>query len=74
MSFDSVLSRDEIEQMLAAHRLYLETEYHRGHRANFASADLSGQDFSGSICAGSRWTALCSGAQISQELSCKGQL
>src|SRR6202048_5607033 len=42
-----MLSRDEIEQMLAAHRLYLETEYHRGHRANFASADLSGHDFSG---------------------------
>jgi hypothetical protein len=42
-----VLSRDEIEQMLAAHRLYLETEYHQGHRANFASADLSGRDFSG---------------------------
>src|SRR5712664_2231101 len=42
-----MLSRDEIEQMLAAHRLYLETEYHQGHRANFASADLSGQDFSG---------------------------
>src|SRR5438445_13805112 len=42
-----MLSRDEIEQMLAAHRLYLVTEYHQGHRANFASADLSGQDFSG---------------------------
>src|SRR5215472_17186490 len=42
-----VLSADAIEQMLAAHRLYLETEYHRGHRANFASADLSGHDFSG---------------------------
>src|SRR6266436_3110466 len=42
-----MLSRDEIEQMLAAHRLYLETEYHQGHPANFASADLSGQDFSG---------------------------
>ncbi len=42
-----VLSPDQIEQMLAAHRLYLETEYHQGHRANFASADLSGQDFSG---------------------------
>src|SRR5882762_3456721 len=42
-----MLPRDEIEQMLAAHRLYLETEYHQGHRANFASADLSGQDFSG---------------------------
>src|SRR5437762_2555993 len=42
-----VLSRDEIEQMLAEHRLYLETEWRQGHRANFASADLSGQDFSG---------------------------
>src|ERR1700730_12889084 len=42
-----VLSRAEIEEILAAHRLYLETEYHQGHRANFASADLSGQDFSG---------------------------
>src|SRR4029077_11992046 len=42
-----VLSADEIEQMLAEHRLYLETEYRQGHRANFASADLSGQDFSG---------------------------
>jgi len=42
-----VLSRDEIEQMLASHRLYLETEYHEGHRANFALADLSGRDFSG---------------------------
>jgi len=67
-----MLSRDEIEQMLVAHRLYLETEYHRGHRANFASADLSGMISRGSICAGSRWTAPCSGAQISQELSCKG--
>jgi Pentapeptide repeats (8 copies) len=42
-----MLSRDEIERMLGEHRLYLETEYHEGHRANFASADLSGQDFSG---------------------------
>src|SRR5438552_4619670 len=42
-----VLSPDQIEQMLAAHRLYLETEYHQGHRANFASADLSRQDLSG---------------------------
>src|ERR1700737_3790781 len=41
------LSRGEIERMLAEHRLYLETDYHKGHRANFASADLSGQDFSG---------------------------
>src|SRR5438132_6022961 len=42
-----LISRDEIEQMLAAHRLYLESEYHKGHRADFASADLSGRDFSG---------------------------
>src|SRR6516165_1624887 len=42
-----VLSLEDIEQMLADHRLYLETEYHEGHRANFASVDLSGQDFSG---------------------------
>ena len=38
---------DEIERMLAEHRLYLETEYHHGHRANFSSADLTGRDFSG---------------------------
>ena len=42
-----VLSPDEIERVLAEHRLYLETEYHQGHRANFASADLAGRDFSG---------------------------
>src|SRR5438045_4917978 len=42
-----VLSPDEIEQMLASHRLYVETEYHEGHRANFSSADLTGRDFSG---------------------------
>ena len=41
------LSPDEIERMLAEHRLYLETEYHQGHRANFSSVDLAGQDFSG---------------------------
>ena len=41
------LSPDEIEQMLASHRLYLETEYHEGHRANFSSADLTRRDFSG---------------------------
>jgi hypothetical protein len=33
--------------MLAEHRPYLETEYHQGHRANFSSTDLTGQDFSG---------------------------
>src|SRR5437588_9206292 len=42
-----MLSLDEIERMLVEHRLYLETEYHQGHRANFSSSDLAGQDFSG---------------------------
>src|SRR5438270_11670014 len=42
-----VLSPAELEQMLASHRLYLETEYHEGHRADFSSADLTGHDFSG---------------------------
>jgi uncharacterized protein YjbI with pentapeptide repeats len=42
-----LLSPDEIERMLAEHRLYLETEYHEGHRANFSSVDLTGRDFSG---------------------------
>ncbi len=42
-----VLSFGEIERLLAEHRLYLETEYHQGHRANFSSADLAGRDFSG---------------------------
>jgi hypothetical protein len=42
-----VLSPDEIERMLAEHRLYLETEYHRGHRAHLSSTDLTGRDFSG---------------------------
>jgi uncharacterized protein YjbI with pentapeptide repeats len=42
-----VLSGDEIEQMLASHRLYLKTEYHGGHRADFSSADLTGLDFTG---------------------------
>src|SRR6476660_5404031 len=42
-----VLSPVEIERLLAEHRLYLETEYHEGHRANFSSADLTGHDFSG---------------------------
>jgi uncharacterized protein YjbI with pentapeptide repeats len=40
------LSPDEIEQTLASHRLYLETEYHQGHRANVSSVDLRRRDFS----------------------------
>src|SRR4051794_23177892 len=55
------LSLVEIEQMLAEHRLYLETEYHQGHRANFSSADLAGRDFSGLNLRGIKiWTAPCS--------------
>ena len=42
-----MLSPDEVDHMLAEHRLYLETEYHQGHRANFSSTDLTGRDFSG---------------------------
>src|SRR6516164_7902868 len=42
-----VLSPDQIERMLAEHQLYLETEYHQGHRANFSSADLAERAFSG---------------------------
>jgi Pentapeptide repeats (8 copies) len=41
-----VFSSSEIEKILELHRLYLETEYHEGHRANFSSADLSGRYFS----------------------------
>src|SRR5260370_16211405 len=41
-----VLSPDEIGQILAAHLLYVETERRQGRRADFASADLSGIDFS----------------------------
>ena len=37
-----VFSLGEIDQMLAWHRRYLDTEYHEGHRANFASVDLTG--------------------------------
>ena len=60
-----MLSRDEIEQMLAAHRLYLETEYHQGHRANFSSADLAGRDFSGLNLRGIKMDrALLSGADF----------
>ena len=60
-----VLSADEIERMLAEHRLYLETEYHQGHRANFSSADLTGRDFSGLNLRGIKMDrALLSGADF----------
>src|SRR5215472_4898910 len=41
------LSPGEVEQRLAAHRLYLQTDRRQGRRANFSSTDLSGLDFSG---------------------------
>src|SRR6202008_2266965 len=59
------LSPDEIERMLAEHRLYLETEYHQGHRANFSSADLAGRDFLGLNLRGIKMDrALLSGADF----------
>ena len=33
-----VLSSGEIEQKLASHQLYLKTEHHEGHLADFSSA------------------------------------
>src|SRR5438876_7168326 len=60
-----LLSPDEIERMLAKHQLYLETEYHQGHRANFSSADLAGRDFSGLNLRGIKMDrALLSGADF----------
>jgi len=59
-----VLSPDEIERMLAEHRLYLETEYHQGHRANFSSNDPTGRDFRGSIIVRA---LLCWGANAAKE-------
>src|ERR1700746_1736431 len=60
-----VLSPDEIERMLPEHRLYIETEDHQGHRANFASADLAGRDFSGLNLRGIKMDrALLSGADF----------
>jgi Pentapeptide repeats (8 copies) len=62
-----VLSSEEIERMLASHRLYLESEYHDGHRANFASADLSGRDFSGLNLRSIKMDrAVCKGADFSE--------
>ena len=60
-----LLSPDDIEGMLADHRLYLETEYHQGRRANFSSADLTGRDFSGLNLRGIKMDrALLSGADF----------
>src|SRR6201987_5486947 len=60
-----VLSPDQTERMLAEHRLYLESEYHQGHRANFSSTDLTGRDFSGLNLRGIKMDrALLSGADF----------
>src|SRR6516165_10867678 len=60
------LSPEEIERQLAGHRLYLETEWRQGHRANFASADLTGRDFSGLNLRGIKMDrALLKGADFS---------
>jgi uncharacterized protein YjbI with pentapeptide repeats len=60
-----VRSSDDIDQMLADHRLYQETEYHQGHRGNFSSTDLTGRDFSGLNLRGIRMDrALLSGADF----------
>jgi hypothetical protein len=60
------LSPEEIERQLAEHRLYLETAWRQGHRANFASADLTGRDFSGLNLRGIRMDrALLKGADFS---------
>jgi len=69
-----VLSSDEIEQMLASHRRYLDTEYHEGHRANFASVDLTGSDFSGLNLRASRWIVRYSAGLISLEPTCKAPI
>src|SRR5262249_15982101 len=42
-----VLSPDAVEQVVASHRLYRDTEYREGPRANFSSANLTGRGFSG---------------------------
>jgi hypothetical protein len=59
-----VLSPDEIDRMLAEHRLYLETEYHQGHRAHLSSTDLTGRDFPGAIIVGA---LLCWGTDAAKE-------
>src|SRR5260221_13790123 len=42
-----VLSRGEIERILAAHLLYLQTERHQGRRADLSAVDLSQMSFAG---------------------------
>src|SRR5262249_2241355 len=61
--------------MLADHRLYQETEYHQGHRANFSSADLAGRDFSGlNLRGGKMDRAVLRGSQFHRSPSAKREL
>jgi hypothetical protein len=69
-----VLSPDEIERMLAEHRLYLETEYRQGHRADFSSADLTGRDFSGLNLRGIKMDRAVLKGLISAEPICKARI
>jgi hypothetical protein len=67
-----LLSRDEIEQMLAAHRIVSRDGISPGHCANFASADLSGR-ISGLNLRGIRMDrAVLRGADFT-EPSCNGK-
>ena len=59
-----VISPDEIERMLAEHRLYLETEYHQSRRAHLSSTDLTARIFAGSIIVGA---LLCWGGNAAKE-------
>jgi len=43
------VSLEELEQILTAHRLYLETNRKQGTRANLSATDLTGRDFSGKV-------------------------
>ena len=69
-----VLSAEEIAQMLASHRLYRETEYHEGHRADFSSVDLTGRDFSELDLRGAKMNRACSAALTSPEPICEAPI
>ena len=69
-----VLSSGEIERVLSEHRLYLETEYHQGRRANFSSADLTRRDFSGLNLRGIKMDRAVLSGLISPEPIYKAQI
>jgi Pentapeptide repeats (8 copies) len=58
------LSLDEIERMLADHRLYLETEYHQATARISHQPIWPGEISRALICVGSRWTAPCDAAVL----------